>query len=252
MSKTRTLPLPLIILYRIYQLCIMVPLMIVVTIVCSLAVLVGVFCGGARFWSYWPGVVWARLMMWLSLCTVSVKGRENVRQGVSYVFVANHQGAYDIFAIYGWLGHNFKWMMKKSLEKIPFVGMACKVGGQIFVDKSSPTAIRNTMEKAEKILAGGMSVVVFPEGSRTLTGRLGRFKRGAFMLATEFRLPVVPITIDGAYAILPRTKKIPMPGYITLTIHPAIEPTADSQHDQETLAALSREAIAQSLPEDQR
>ena len=252
MTKHRVLSLPILILYRIYQVCVMAPLMIVVTVLSSLAVLIGTFCGGARFWSYWPGVIWARLMMWLTLCTVTVKGRENVKPGVSYVFVANHQGAYDIFAIYGWLGHNFKWMMKKSLEKIPFVGLACKVGGQIFVDKSSPTAIRNTMEKAEKILAGGMSVVVFPEGSRTRTGRLGRFKRGAFLLATEFRLPVVPITIDGAYDILPCTGKVPVPGHITLTLHPAIVPNANSQHDQETLAALSREAIAQSLPEDQR
>lgn len=252
MSKPHVLPLPLLILYRVYQLCIMLPLMVVVTVLASLAVLIGVFCGGARIWSYWPGVVWARLMMWLTLCRVTVKGRENVESGVSYVFVANHQGAYDIFAIYGWLGHNFKWMMKKSLEKIPFVGMACRVGDQIFVDKSSPSAIRNTMEKAEKILAGGMSVVVFPEGSRTLTGRLGRFKRGAFMLATEFRLPVVPITIDGAYEVLPRTAKLPLPGHITLTLHPAIEAVADSQHDQETLAALSRDAIARALPEHRR
>lgn len=252
MSKPRVLPLPLLIPYRVYQLCIMLPLMVVVTVLASLAVLIGVFCGGARIWSYWPGMVWARLMMWLTLCRVTVKGRENVEPGVSYVFVANHQGAYDIFAIYGWLGHNFKWMMKKSLEKIPFVGMACKVGDQIFVDKSSPAAIRNTMEKAEKILAGGMSVVVFPEGSRTLTGRLGRFKRGAFMLATEFRLPVVPITIDGAYEVLPRTAKLPLPGHITLTLHPAIEAVADSQHDQETLAALSRDAIARALPEHRR
>lgn len=243
---------PLLFLYRLYQLFIMAPLMLVFTVITALVVTVGSLCGGGRFWGYWPSVIWARLMMWVTLCTVTVRGRENVRKGVSYVFVANHQGAYDIFAIYGWLGHNFKWMMKKSLEKIPLVGMACARGGQIFVDKSSPSAIANTMQKAQKILAGGMSVVVFPEGSRSYTGKLGAFKRGAFLLATEFKLPVVPITIDGSYDIMPRTHKLPVPGHITLTIHPAIEPGADNHHDQATLATLSREAIASSLPEFQR
>ncbi len=241
-----------LVLYRIYQFCIMMPLMLVLTALTAVTVAIGSICGGGRFWAYWPSVIWSRLMMWLTLCTVTVRGRENVSKGVSYVFVANHQGAYDIFAIYGWLGHNFKWMMKKSLENIPLVGWACKRGGQIFVDKSSPSAIQHTMQKAEKILAGGMSVVVFPEGSRTKTGRLGTFKRGAYMLATEFGLPVVPITIDGAYGIMPVTAKLPLPGRITLTIHPAIAPGADSQHNQATLISQSREAIASALPPSQR
>ena len=94
--------------------------------------------------------------------------------------------------------------MKKSLEKIPFVGYSCRVSGHIYVDNSTPAATRRTMATAERQLSGGMSVVVFPEGARALDGRLHRFRRGAFILATEFGLPVVPITIDGAYDVMPR------------------------------------------------
>jgi 1-acyl-sn-glycerol-3-phosphate acyltransferase len=104
------------------------------------------------------------------------------------------------------------------------------------------------MEKAEKQLAGGMSVVVFPEGSRTRNGKLSRFKRGAYMLAEEFNLPVVPITIDGAYDVMPITAKVPRFGHITVTIHKPIDAPAEG-HDLAALMEQSREAIASALPE---
>ncbi|MCM1505481.1 MAG: 1-acyl-sn-glycerol-3-phosphate acyltransferase [Muribaculum sp.] len=238
-------------LYRIYQFCIMMPLLLVSTIIAALLTIIVTFFGGARWWGYQIPKYWARLFCILTLVKVRVVGRENISTGQSYVFVANHQGAYDIFSIYGYLGHNFRWMMKKSLEKIPLVGFSCKVSGHIFVDNSSPHAIKETMETAEKRLAGGMSVVVFPEGSRTLDGKLHRFKRGAYILATEFKLPVVPITINGAYSVMPRTAVLPHWGKITLTIHRPIMPGADG-HDLHELMEQSRAAIASALPPEQR
>lgn len=233
--------------YRIYQFLIMIPLMLVITVLTSLTVALGSMAFGGKFWGYYPAKYWSRLMAWLTLVRVTVRGRENVRKGTSYVFVANHQGAYDIFAVYGWLDHNFVWMMKKSLERIPLVGFACKCAGHIFVDRSSPTALHETMATAERRLAGGRSVVVFPEGTRTKTGRLGTFKRGAYLLATEFNLPVVPITIDGAYKVMPITARLPRPGNIRLTIHKPIE-AAEGGHDLNALIDQSRNAIASALP----
>lgn len=235
------------IFYRIYQLFIMMPVMLVATFLASAACAIGSICGGQRFWGYYPAMIWGRVMAWSSLVSVQVRGHENVEKGKSYVFVANHQGAYDIFAIYGWIGHNFKWMMKKSLERIPMVGFACRKAGHIFVDKSSPRAIHETMQKAEKQLAGGMSVVVFPEGSRTRNGKISRFKRGAFLLAEEFNLPVVPITIDGAYDVMPITAKIPRPGKIIVTIHKPITAPAEG-YDINALMQESHDVIASALP----
>ena len=240
-----------LILYRIYQFCIMMPLLLVATVLAATLTILATFLGGARWWGYQIPKYWGRIFCALTLVKVEVRGRDNISQGQSYVFVANHQGAYDIFSIYGYLGHNFRWMMKKSLEKIPLVGFSCKVSGHIFVDNSSPHAIKETMVTAEKRLAGGMSVVVFPEGSRTLDGRLHRFKRGAYILATEFNLPVVPITIDGAYQVMPRTAKLPHWGKIILTIHKPLLPGKDG-HDLPALMEQSRAAIASSLPAEQR
>lgn len=235
--------------YRLYFFFIACPILLVVTVLAALLTIIGSAVGLSRPMGYWPGHIWARIFCVLSLVRVQVKGRENIRKNTSYVFVANHQGAYDIFAIYGYLEHNFRWMMKKSLEKIPLVGYSCKVSGHIFVDNSRPAAVKATMETAEKRLAGGMSVVVFPEGARTLDGRMHRFRRGAYTLAIEFGLPVVPITIDGAYHILRRTAKIPRPGKIILTIHKPIMPPEGGRHELNELMERSFRDIASALPE---
>ena len=235
------------IIYNIYFITTALPTIVLLTILASLLTIIGTACGSSRVMAYWPAHIWARSFAWLTLVSVSVKGRENISRDKSYVFVANHQGSYDIFAVYGWLGHNFKWMMKKSLERIPFVGRACKAAGHIFVDRSSPAAIRHTMQSAEERLRHGMSLVIFPEGARTFTGRMGKFKKGAFALALEFGLPVVPVTIDGAFKVMPRTARLPRPGHITLTIHKPIDPPA-TESDKDRVIAASFEAIESALP----
>lgn len=182
---------------------------------------------------------------------VVVKGRENIDPKTSYVFVANHQGAFDIWSIYGYLNHDFKWLMKKELEKIFLVGKACKRAGHIMVDDSSVTGIRTTIQESEKTLQGGMSLVIFPEGSRTFDGKMIPFKRGAFMLAAEYKLPVVPITIDGAFKRMPRTTYNATPGKIILTIHPPIFP-GERGFNTKKLMAKCYEEIESSLPENDR
>lgn len=241
----------MIYLYRVYQVLVMIPLVVVFTIITALVTAVGSLLGGGRWWGYYPAKIWAKLFCWLTFVSVKVKGRENIEKTTSYVFISNHQGAYDIFAIYAFLGHNFKWMMKKSLEKIPFVGYACKKAGQVFVDSSSPAAIRATMKEAKARLQGGMSIVVFPEGTRSKNGRMRSFKRGAYQLSSEFKLPLVPITIDGAYDILPKNARLPRWGHITMTIH---KPVACPETNEDIQAVMDEtfSTIQSALPEKNR
>ncbi len=237
----------MLILYRIYQILVMLPVLLAATVVTALITIIFSMAGAGRWAGYFFPHWWARLFCMMTLVRVTVKGRENIDPHTSYVFVANHQGAYDIFSIYGYLNHNFRWMMKRSLEKIPLVGYSCKISGHIMVDNSSPSATKRTMEKAERKLQGGMSLVVFPEGARSWDGKMRRFKRGAYMLAVEFGLPVVPITIDGSFDIMPRFKKLPVWGHITLTIHKPIEAIGGT-HDLPSLMDSTYEAIHSSLP----
>lgn len=213
-------------LYRIYQLLIALPLIALYTLITSLMVTIGCTLGNGHFWGYYPGKWWAQFIVRILLLPVKVEGRENLVKGQSYVFVANHQGAFDIFLIYGFLSRNFKWMMKRQLRQMPFVGKACESAHHIFVDKRGASKIRETYDRARQTLQGGMSLVVFPEGARSFTGHMGVFKRGAFMLADDIELPVVPLTINGSFDIMPRTRDMKWVVWhpLRLTIHKPILP----------------------------
>lgn len=239
-------------LYYIYQICVGLPIFLVLTILTALTTVAGCWLGDGHFWGYYPGKIWSRLTCYLFLLPVHVTGREHLQPGTSYVFVANHQGAFDIFLIYGFLNRHFKWMLKKSLRKLPFVGKACESAGHIFVDKSSPRKVVETIRAAEKILQGGTSMVVFPEGRRTFTGRMGEFKKGAFLMADQLQMPVIPLTIDGAFEVLPRTAHLLHRHPLRLTIHPAIYPKGKGGNHLEELMQESFEAIHSALPERHR
>lgn len=238
-------------LYRLYQLFIVLPLFIVLSIITATVTVIGCRLGNGHFWGYYPGKIWARITCYLLLLPVHVEGRENLDPKQSYVFVANHQGAFDIFLIYGFLNRNFKWMMKKSLRKVPFLGVACEYAHHIYVDRSGASKIRKTYDNAREILREGMSLVVFPEGARTFTGHMGKFRRGAFMLASELQLPVCPLTINGSFNVKPRTKDFfwvfwhPM----SLTIHKPIPYKPNDDHEREMMAE-SYDAVMSGLTKE--
>lgn len=114
------------ILYIVYLWLFFVPVFLVLTILTAVTVIIGCLLGGEKIFAYYPGMIWSRLTCYLALCPVTVKGREHIDRKQSYVFVANHQGAFDIFLIYGFLGVPIKWVMKAGIAKIPFVGTACR------------------------------------------------------------------------------------------------------------------------------
>ena len=243
-----------LILYRLFQLFVTLPVMIVTTVVCGLVTVLGSWLGSSRWWGYWPPHIWARICLAVSLVRVKVTGRENIDPETSYVFVANHQGAYDIFTVYGYLNHNFKWMMKHQLRSMPFVGFACEKAHHIFVDRRGPKKIKETYDKARATLTDGMSLMVFPEGARTFTGHMGVFRRGAFMLADELQLPVVPLTINGSFDIMPRTKDWHWVSWhpLTLTIHKPIYPLTQGTENIRRTMDKSYEDIMSALPEEYR
>lgn len=236
-------------LYLLYQI-IISPILLVITILTALFTVIGCWIGNGHFWGYYPGKIWSQLFCYLLLIPVKVTRNKNVHKNTSYVFVANHQGSFDIFLIYGFLNRNFKWMMKKSLRKMPFVGKACEAAGHIFVDKSGPKKIMATIENGRHILKDGMSLVIFPEGSRTFTGHMAEFKKGAFMLADELQLPVVPLTISGSFNILPRTGKYLQWHPMKLVIHDPIYPISQGPENLKHLAEESYKVIEAALPVD--
>jgi 1-acyl-sn-glycerol-3-phosphate acyltransferase len=184
------------------------------------------------------GTSWARINSWFTPMMVSVRGRQHIDPGQSYVIVCNHQSQYDIFVLYGWLGIDFKWIMKQELRNIPVIGVACEKLGHIYVDRSNREAALAAIEKAKSRLTDGTSVLFFPEGTRSRDGRLKKFKRGAFHLAIDLQLPLLPITISGTRAILPSDTLDLFPGRATMTIH---APIAIEGYGREHIAALAEQ-----------
>lgn len=235
-------------LYYLYQLFIALPLMLVSTILTALVTSLGCLLGGGHFFGYYPAKVWGWFTIRLFLLPIKVRGHENIDKKTSYVFVANHQGAFDIFIILGFLGRNFKWMLKASLRHAPLIGRACYDAGYIFVDKSGPKAIKQTIDRARSILQGGTSLVVFPEGSRSWDGRMIAFKKGAFQLADQLQMPVVPLTITGSFDVYPRTHK----GFVnfhplTLTIHKPIPPKGEGPENMKATMDEAYDVIQKGL-----
>lgn len=219
------------ILYKIYSFLIALPIFIVITIIVASSVIIAGFLGDTTFIAYHFPKFWSKCAFWLFLLKVKVEGREHIKEDESYVFLANHQGYYDIFLAYGYLGHNFKWMMKEYLKKIPFVGYACVKAKHIYLPDGI-SGIAKAVQQARETLQGGMSMIIFPEGTRTRTGKMSPFKRGSFMLANEIGLPIVPITINGSFDVFSRNAWSVSRGTVTLTIHPPI--TAEQRKGKQT------------------
>lgn len=191
------------VLYILYQYLIAFPLLLVITLFTALFTIVCFPWKNGKV-PHAVQVFWSRSVFWFLLIPIEVTGTENVDPKKSYVFVANHQSNIDVFAIYGWLPNNFKWLIKKEVRKIPFVGTACAIAGHIFVDRTNPRAAMESLQNIKSQLCNGISTVIFPEGTRTKTGQLGRFKRGAFQVAMDLDLQVVPISLTGCYDVMPR------------------------------------------------
>ena len=224
-------------LYLIYQILFALPVMIVFTIITAVITMIGSIFDD-RFWGYWPGMIWGRLFYLVFLIPVHVHGRENIRKGQSYVIAPNHQSYWDAFLVYGFIGIKFKWMMKKELGRIPFVGWACYMAGCIFIDRSSRASSMESIRKAESKLRNGMSVVIFPEGTRTPDGEMGKFKRGAFLISEELQLPILPVTIDGNYDVMSRHAWNVTWHPVHITIHEPVMPRSGKETSENELKAI--------------
>ncbi len=233
-------------LYQPYKWIIFAPFVAINTIIFGiLAVLLSLLIN-QKTGSYVGGALWSRINVFFTPVWVKTYGKENIHKKQSYVIVANHLSAYDIFILYGWLGIDFKWVMKKEIRKIPGIGFGSEAVGHIFIDRSSSKAAIETIEAAKKRIRNGTSVVFFPEGTRSRTGQMLPFKKGAFKFAYDLGLPILPVTILGTDRILPTNSLNLMPGKAKIIIHPAVD---IHQFSEEALAPLMehiKEVIASS------
>jgi len=169
------------------------------------------------------GILWARFNAFITPMLVTVSGEENSDPKQSYIIVANHQSLFDIFLIYGWLPNDFRWIMKKELRKAPVLGYYCYKAGHVFIDRSNPAIAIKSINSAKSRIKDGTSILFFPEGTRSDTGELIDFKKGAFKFALDLGLPILPVSIKGTRDILPNNTTGLFPGKAKLIINKPID-----------------------------
>jgi len=173
-------------------------------IFCLLAFLLCLFDRTGRLVHSYCAVPWARVILWISGVKVRLWGQENVNQGMPYVFMSNHQSYFDILALLASMPAGFKFIVKQELMRIPFFGFAMKGAGYIGIERKDHRKAIKSMDRAAEKIKSGVSVLIFPEGTRGTDGRLQEFKRGGFMLALKSGCDIVPVTINNSYRIVPR------------------------------------------------
>lgn len=216
---------PLRLIFTAYKWIVVAPILAFSTILLGFLIMVVSTLGAPNLASRVFATAWARFNSAVSMMSVIDKGRENLDPSRSYVIVSNHQSLYDIYVLYGFLGVDFKWVMKGELRSVPVLGAACAAMGHIMVDRSNTKAALDSINSARSRIVDGMSVVFFPEGTRARDGELNPFKKGAFRFALEMGLPILPVVIHGTKDILPSDTIDLMPGQATIEILPAIETT---------------------------
>jgi 1-acyl-sn-glycerol-3-phosphate acyltransferase len=235
------------IFYQPYKWLIYLPLFVLSTVFfITLGMFIMIFSGPDAA-NRIAGKGWARFNFFLTPVQVKVIGRENIVEKQSYVIVANHQSAFDIFVIWGFLGIDTRWVMKKELRDVPLFGLAGKLGGNIYIDRSAGKAATAKLQEAGKILVNGVSLIMLPEGKRSRDGNLGDFKKGAFVMSRDLGIPLLPVSIVDTRHILPPGTLDLFPGRVTLVIHKAVSAERYSADNLDVLSLNVRSIIQEGI-----
>lgn len=191
----------------------------------------------------------ARAWSWLILATtgveVTVEGLDRIERGKTYVFVANHQSIYDIPSLFWSIPFQLRIIAKESLGSFPMLGPHLKRTGHLLVDRKHPDRAA-IIGWASRLTSNGLSLIIFPEGTRSRTGMMGKFKGGSIMLAMQAGLPIVPISVIGSHHVMKKGELTTRPGHVRLIVHEPIETAANAEpsvHDVRALADRVREII---------
>jgi len=229
----------LVLLYQPYKFLIYMPVLGLSTAIFGSLAMVLLLFFKPRLVAEICGVHWARFNSFMTPMRVKVSGRQFVDEKQSYIIVSNHLSQFDIFVLYGWIGIDFKWVMKASLINVPFLGPACDKLEHIFIDRSNTQAALESINGAKKRIVNGTSVLFFPEGTRNSSGKMLPFKKGAFKFALDLNLPILPVTIVGTEKVLPKGTINLLPGEVEMKIH---EPISVEGYDDANIEGLMQKA----------
>jgi len=195
------------------------------------------------YFAHWCARTWSRLILKTTCVTVDVAGLERLVPGKTYVFVSNHQSIYDIPILFWSLPYQLRIIAKESLGRFPFLGWHLRRTGHMLVDRTRPDRAA-IFSWASRLTSQGLSLIVFPEGTRSRDGRVARFKGGSFYLALEAGLPIVPLSVIGSRHVMLKGRLATYPGHVRLVVHEPIDTSAFAGTDPREFAERVRHLIA--------
>jgi 1-acyl-sn-glycerol-3-phosphate acyltransferase len=195
--------------------------------------------------------LWSRLNLAATGLRPEYSGLENASKSTPCIFLANHQSTLDIWLLLMILPFSTRFVAKDSLFRLPILGWALRASGFIPIDRSNRTSALRSLEKAVNKIRDGRSIVLFPEGTRSRDGRMGRFKKGAFYLALKAGVPVVPVSLRGTFNALPPGMYRIHKGPVVVRVHPPIDVAPYLPDDIKGLSSIVRATIIGGLEENE-
>jgi len=191
--------------------------------------------------------LWAKSILFVSRVKVTLQGLHHIDPHATYIYMANHQSMFDILAVLACLPVQFRWLAKAELFDIPVLGYGMVKAGYISIDRTDRRSAHRSLHEAAEKIASGVSVVIFPEGTRSPDGKIKQFKGGGFHLAIHSKKPIVPVVISGTHNIMPRGSLCIRPGRITVSINPPIDTSSFNSRDRKALMESVRSIMIQKL-----
>ena len=187
---------------------------------------------------------WGKSILMVSRIKVSVQGYSNIDPALPYIYMPNHQSNFDIPVLLGHLKVQFRWLAKIELFKIPIFGRAMRKAGYISIDRYNRESAIKSLKVAANKIKNGVSVLIFPEGTRSRDGDILPFKKGGFVLAIDSGVPIVPVVITGTRSIMTKGKFLVNAGQVNMVIHKPIDTSAYTRDTKAALMENVRRVIA--------
>ncbi|MCE9671495.1 1-acyl-sn-glycerol-3-phosphate acyltransferase [Myxococcus stipitatus] len=187
--------------------------------------------------------LWSPVLLWAGGAKLEVSGSENVDPKRPTIYVANHQSTLDIPAHFVAVPVPFRYVAKEQLKWVPLIGWYLAAAGHVFINRSDRHKAIASLDRAAEKIRGGISIFLYPEGTRSEDGRILPFKKGPFALALKARVPVCPVTIEGSGALMPKNSWNITPGPVRVRIGKPIDTTGFAEDDREGLARAVRAVI---------
>ena len=194
--------------------------------------------------------IWARGILFVSRIKVTVNGLENIDPTQSYVYMSNHQSNFDIPVLLAYLPVQFRWLAKAELFKIPIFGRAMRGAGYVKIDRFNQEAAFESLNEAARKMKNGVSIMIFPEGTRSRDGNIRSFKKGGFIMALDAAVPIVPVVLKGTWTIMDKSSLRINTGEVSLNIETPIATTDYTRENKDDLIKSVRAVISEGFEKE--